>query len=615
MRLREVALPHDITLITTIVAGLVLAFALGFVASRLRLPPLVGYLLAGVAVGPHTPGFVADTGLAQQIAEIGVILLMFGVGLHFSLRDLIAVHRIAVPGAVGQMVTATAIGAGVAYLWGWNLGEGLVFGLALSVASTVVLLRALHQRNALDSGDGRIAVGWLIVEDLAMVLALVLLPALAGLLHQGEASPPAAEGSLGELLVALALTIGKAALFVGIMLGIGKRLIPALLAMVARSGSRELFTLAVLALALGIAFGAVTLFGVSFALGAFFAGVVLSESDLSHRAAAEMLPLQDAFAVLFFVSVGMLFDPSILVREPLSVLVVLAIIVVGKSLAAFAIVAASGYPITTALTVSASLAQIGEFSFILAGLGLSLGLLPAEGKDLILAGALLSITLNPFVFVAVDRLGAWLARKARVCADAQAAGAPPPPVAAAAGGEPLINHAVIVGFGRVGETVGRALATWDLPHVVVELDRLRAEELRERGVSVVYGDAAMPGILTAAAIARARLLIITVANRYQALRILELARAANPAIETVIRTPYEAEVEQLEKAGAGLVVCAEREVALGVMTYALRRMGLSEGETRLFVQSSRRPEDTGMTPAAEPHETVPELRPHRADPP
>lgn len=607
------ALPHDITLITTIVAGLVLAFALGFVASRLSLPPLVGYLLAGIAVGPHTPGFVADTGLAQQIAEIGVILLMFGVGLHFSLRDLIAVHRIAVPGAVGQMVTATAIGAGVAHLWGWHLSEALVFGLALSVASTVVLLRALHQRNALDSSDGRIAVGWLIVEDLAMVLALVLLPALAGLLQQGTARLAATEESLGELLVALALTIGKAALFVGIMLGIGKRLIPALLAMVARSGSRELFTLAVLALALGIAFGAVTLFGVSFALGAFFAGVVLSESDLSHRAAAEMLPLQDAFAVLFFVSVGMLFDPTILVREPLSVLVVLAIIVVGKSLAAFAIVAVSGYPLATALTVSASLAQIGEFSFILAGLGQSLGLLPAQGRDLILAGALLSITLNPLVFVAADRLGPWLAGKSRVRADARARAAAPPPPAAAAVGEPLINHAVIVGFGRVGETVGRALGTWDLPHVVVEQDRRRAEELRERGISVVYGDAALPGILAAAGVARARLLAITVANRYQALRILELARAANPAIEAVVRTPYEAEVEQLEKAGAGLVVCAEREVALGVMTYALRRMGLSEGETRLFVQSSRRPQDTGMPPSAEPHDAAPELRPHRFD--
>ena len=328
-----------------------------------------------------------------------------------------------------------------------------------------------------------------------------------------------------------------------------------------------------------------------------------------------MLPLQDAFAVLFFVSVGMLFDPTILVREPLSVLVVLAIIVVGKSLAAFAIVAVSGYPITTALTVSASLAQIGEFSFILAGLGLSLGLLPAQGKDLILAGALLSITLNPLVFVAVDRLGARFARKARARATAKAAGVPPPPVAATAGGEPFLNHAVIVGFGRVGEAVGRALAAWDLPHVVVELDWRRAEEVRGRGVSVVYGDAAMPGILAAAAIARARLLVITVANRYQALRILELARGDNPAIEAVIRTPYEAEVEHLERAGASLVVCAEREVALGVMTYALRRMGLSEGETRMFVQSSRRPEDTGMAPSAEPHDAAPELRPHRADPP
>ena len=396
-------MPHETSLIATIVMGLVLAFAGGFVASKLRLPPLVGYLLAGVAMGPFTPGFVGDEAVASQLAEIGVILLMFGVGLHFSINDLMAVRRIAIPGAIGQIAVATALATGVARLWGWPLGAGLVFGLALSVASTVVLLRALEERRMLDSVNGRIAVGWLIVEDLVTVLALVLLPALAGALG-GEQPAAGGEVAGGSLGATLGLTLGKVALFLGLMLVVGKRVVPWLLQQVARTGSRELFTLSVLATALGIAYGSAELFGVSFALGAFFAGVVLSETDFSHQAAADSLPLQDAFAVLFFVSVGMLFDPSILWRHPLGVLSVLAVILVGKSLAAFAIVLAFGYPVARALTISASLAQIGEFSFILAGLGTSLGLLPAEGQDLILAGALLSIALNPLVFRAVTAL-------------------------------------------------------------------------------------------------------------------------------------------------------------------------------------------------------------------
>jgi CPA2 family monovalent cation:H+ antiporter-2 len=425
-------MPHETTLIATIVMALVLAFVFGFIASRLRIPPLVGYLLAGIAVGPHTPGYVADTTLALQLAEIGVILLMFGVGLHFSVKDLLAVRRIAVPGAVVQILTATAIGAGLAYAWGWGVGAGLVFGLALSVASTVVLLRALEERKALDSSNGRIAVGWLIVEDLVMVLALVLLPAFAlPLGGGGEAAAGAATG-LPALLLSVALTLGKVAAFIVLMLAVGRRLIPRLLMRVARAGSRELFTLAVLAIALGIALGAVKLFDVSFALGAFFAGVVLSESDLSHQAAADTLPLKDAFAVLFFVSVGMLFDPSIVVREPLAVALTVLTIVLGKSLAAFAIVLALGHPLATALIVSASLAQIGEFSFILAGLGIALGVLPEAGRDLLLAGALLSITLNPLVFQGADRLAGGLARRAarRVAA----AGAAYDPSAAASGG-------------------------------------------------------------------------------------------------------------------------------------------------------------------------------------
>ena len=394
-------LHHESSLITILAMGFVLAFAFGFLAIRLRLPPIVGYLVAGILIGPFTPGIVADIALAGQLAEIGVILLMFGVGLHFSAADLMAVRWIAIPGAVAQIVIATAIGAVMAMMWGWSLGAGLVFGLALSVASTVVLLRALDERNAVGTVNGRIAVGWLIVEDLAMVLALVLLPALAELLsgRAGAASMP-----VPELLADLSLTFGKVILFVAIVMAVGPRVVPWLLSQVARVGSRELFTLAVLAIALGIAYGSAKLFGVSFALGAFFAGLVLSESRFSHKAAADSLPMQDAFAVLFFVSVGMLFDPSIITREPLAVLAVLALILVGKSIAAIGIVLALGFPITTALTVAASLAQIGEFSFILAGLGIVLDLMPTEGRDLILAGALLSITLNPLVFAAVDAL-------------------------------------------------------------------------------------------------------------------------------------------------------------------------------------------------------------------
>jgi CPA2 family monovalent cation:H+ antiporter-2 len=396
---------HDASLVATIAMGFVLAFCFGLLAIRLRLPPLVGYLVAGIALGSSTPGFVADAGMAGQLAEVGVILLMFGVGLHFSAADLMAVRSIAIPGAIGQIVVATAMGIGLAMAWGWSFGAGLVFGLSLSVASTVVLLRALDERNAMTSTAGRISVGWLIVEDLATVLALVLLPALAGLLG-GHVDPhhAAAPDSGLALTFVLVITLGKVAAFVVLALLLGPRLVPWVLKQVARTGSRELFTLAVLAIALGIAYGSAAIFGVSFALGAFFAGVVLSESDFSHRAAADSLPMQDAFAVLFFVSVGMLFDPSILINEPLAVATVLAIIIFGKSLAAFLIVLGLGYPMSTAFAISAALAQIGEFSFILAGLGIATGLLTAEARDLILAGALLSITLNPLVFAAVDAM-------------------------------------------------------------------------------------------------------------------------------------------------------------------------------------------------------------------
>lgn len=400
-------MPHEATLIATFAEGFVFAFAFGYVADRLRLPPLVGYLVAGIFVGPFTPGLVVDGELAAQLAEMGVILLMFGVGLHFSAADLLAVRAVAVPGAISQILLATLVGIGLTQIWGWSPGAGLVFGLSLSVASTVVLLRALEERNRLDTPNGRVAVGWLIVEDIAMVLALVLLPAFAEMLGghaAGTADAHAAPASVGAVFLTLVVTLGKIAAFAALAFLLGPKAVPWLLARVARTGSRELFTLSVLALALGIAYGSAEVFGVSFALGAFLAGVVLSESRFSHKAAAESLPLQDAFSVLFFVSVGMLFDPSILIREPLSVLAVLALIIAGKGLIAFTIVLLLRYPVDMGLVVAAGLVQIGEFSFILVGLGSSLGILPAEGRDLVLAGALLSIVLNPLVFAAADAL-------------------------------------------------------------------------------------------------------------------------------------------------------------------------------------------------------------------
>ena len=399
---------HDVTLIATIAVGFGLAFVFGYIAVRLGLSPLVGYLAAGIAAGPFTPGYVADGAMASQLAEIGVMLLMFGVGLHFSLADLMAVRRLAIPGAVGQIAIATLMGIGLTMAWGWSLGAGLVLGLSVSVASTVVLLKALEERGALTTVNGRVAVGWLIVEDLVMVLALVLLPALAESLGGQVAADAHAAPDGQGLLLTMAITFAKVGAFVAIALGGGPYVMPWLLRQVARTGSRELFTLCILALALGIAFASAMLFDVSFALGAFFAGMVLSESELSHKAAANSLPLQDAFAVLFFVSVGMLFDPSILVREPAMVIGVVALILVGKSLAAFAIVLLMGFPVGTGLVLSASLAQIGEFSFILGGLGVSYRLLAPEGLHLILAGALISITLNPLAFGLAERASAYV---------------------------------------------------------------------------------------------------------------------------------------------------------------------------------------------------------------
>jgi CPA2 family monovalent cation:H+ antiporter-2 len=558
---------HSVPLITTIAAALGLALVLGFAAVRLRLPALVGYLVAGILIGPATPGFVADVALSQQLAEIGVMLLMFGVGLHFSLDDLLAVRRIALPGALAQIAVATALGVGVTRLWGWSPAAGIVFGLALSVASTVVLLRALEDRGVLETVNGRIAVGWLVVEDLAMVLVLVLLPPLAGWL--GGSTGGAGGGSL---LATIGWTLAQVAAFVALMIGFGRRLFPWLLWQVARSGSRELFTLCVVAAAVGIAYGSSVLFGVSFALGAFFAGMVMRESPLSHRAASESLPLRDAFSVLFFVSVGMLFDPQVLVREPLRVLIVLAIIVLGKSVAAFLIVLAVRYPLNTALTVSASLAQIGEFSFILAGLGISLGLLPQEGRSLILAGAILSIAVNPLVFRAVEPLQRRIRSRSKLARLAERPHDPLAELPASVDAEQLTGHVVLVGYGRVGRSIGDALAERGLRFVVAEQNRELVEDLRGRGVHAVTGDASEAAVLIQAHVARARVLVIAVPDPFQVRRMIEIARMVNPGVETVVRTHSEEEAALLRQENATRVFVGEHELARSMAGYVLERV-------------------------------------------
>lgn len=561
-------MPHDTPLIATLVGAFVLAFVLGAIAQRLKLSPLVGYLLAGVLAGPFTPGFVADEHLALELAEIGVILLMFGVGLHFSLSDLLSVKAIAIPGAVVQIAAATVMGMGLAWALGWNLGAGLVFGIALSVASTVVLLRALQERRMVESEQGRIAVGWLIVEDLAMVLALVLLPALSGALGGRTVTTGTIDwlGLGGDVWTTLGITLVKVAGFVVLMLVVGRRVIPWVMHWVAHIGSRELFRLAVLAIALGVAFGSAKLFGVSFALGAFFAGMVLSESPLSHRAAEETLPLRDAFAVLFFVSVGMLVDPSIVVKSPVPLLVTVLIVLFGKSLAAFLIVRAFGYGNSTAFTISASLAQIGEFSFILVALGVDLQLLPAEGRDLILAAAIISILANPFFFLVLDR---YRARHAPLRPEKAATPAPAPKPVPALPETALANHTVLVGYGRVGRLVADGLKAAGTPFLVIEDQGDRLEELKRQGLEAVNANAASAPAIAAANVAGARRIILAIPDGFEASNVLKKARQLNPGIEIVARAHSDAEVEHLRQSGADFIIMGEREVARGMLAHVL----------------------------------------------
>lgn len=546
---------HQTPLIATIAAGLMLAFIFGLIAQRLRIQPLVGYLLAGVMVGPYTPGFTADPALAAELAEIGVILLMFGVGLHFSLKDLLSVARIAVPGAVGQIAVATLMGAGLSWALGWGLQAGFVFGLTLSVASTVVLIRALQDRHILDSTRGRIAVGWLVVEDLAMVLALVLLPAVA-VVTAGEDVPAT------RILFSLLVTLAKVSIFVAVMLIVGRRVIPWLMHHTAHTGSRELFRLAVYAIALGVAYGAAKLFGVSFALGAFFAGMVLGESDLSQQAAEEAIPLRDAFAVLFFVSVGMLLNPAVFIDAPFAMLATVAIIIVGKSAAAYLIVRAFRYPTSTALTVSASLAQIGEFSFILIGLGIDLKMVPKEARDLVLAGAIISIMLNPLVFALLEK---WERDKKGASATSTSPEPPTTTDEAEAESTPvmtsLTGHDVVIGYGRVGSLVGAGLVRDGAKVLVIEAGETASTRARNDGAEISRGNAADPAVLAAANLAGARRLYVTIPEPFEAGQVIQQARLANPTIDILARAHTDAAVEHLDRLGANLVVLGETEIA------------------------------------------------------
>ncbi len=542
-------MPHETDLISIIAVGLLLAFIFGALANRLRLSPLVGYLVAGIVAGPFTPGFVGDQDLAAQLAEIGVMLLMFGVGLHFSIKDLMAVKWIAIPGALAQATVATLLGWGLATWMGWSTVHGLVFGFSLATASTVVLLRAMEDRRLLDTNRGRIAVGWLIVEDLLCVVALVLMPVL------GEITNPAPGGQIhtfGSIVVSMGLTMLQVTAFVAVMLVVGRRVIPWVLERTAGTGSRELFTLSVLSIALGVAYGSAELFGVSFALGAFFAGLLLNESEFSHKAASDSLPLRDAFAVLFFVSVGMLFDPRILVEQPLHVLATVLIILFGKSAAAYLIVRAFGYPNITALTISASLAQIGEFAFIIAGLGVVLGIMNKEAQDLVLAGALITIMLNPLIFVLVDR---WQARhEKRVAEEGTAAPAPGPSLN-------LENHAIVIGFGRVGRELVKLLLENDVPVLVIDESGHHVDRAHAMGIPAIRGNAAADLVLAEAHPEKATIAILAIPQPLEAGETMAKLRAINPSLTLLARAHSDGEVQHLLAHGADGVVLAERELA------------------------------------------------------
>lgn len=551
------ALIEPTPLITTIVLGISTAFVCGMVASKLRLSPIVGYLLAGICIGPYTPGFIANSKIAAQFAELGIVLLMFGVGLHFSLKDLMAVKKIAIPGAIVQMSTATGLGTLLAYYWGWPFSSSLLFGLALSVASTVVLLRALEERNIINTINGHIAIGWLIVEDIAIVLAIVLIPALATGGTQASSDPQA-------LFILLGIALGKIGLFIAIMLIIGKRFLPWILVTVANTKSRELFTLSVFVVAVGIAFGAAHLFSISFALGAFFAGMIIKQSDFAHEVTEKALPFQDAFAVLFFVSVGMLFDPATLIEQPLQVALTLLIIMVGKSIAALAIILLFRYPAKTAFTVSASLAQIGEFSFILGTLGLNYGLLSHEANNLILAAALISITLNPILFKLLDKFYAYASKHPRYSRWMEEDTSTLSHLSDHEKSE-MNDFVIIVGYGRVGQYLRIKMKNAGLDFVVVDQNQETVEPIRQSGEHAIVGDARHRGTLEEALIGKARAIVVAVPDIYEAQRIVKIAREMNPNISILTRARNDKEFDFYKEQNVEHVVIGVKEIAARMM--------------------------------------------------
>jgi CPA2 family monovalent cation:H+ antiporter-2 len=564
-------LDHNISVITTIAAAFIAALVLGFLAEKIKVPALVGYLVAGIVIGPGTPGYIADTEIASQLSEIGIMLLMFGVGLHFSPSELFSVKRVAVPGALIQMGVTTSVGAGIAWLWGWGIAPSLIFGLCLACASTVVLLKSLEVRGELDTMGGRISVGWLVVQDLVTVLALVLLPPFAEIIGGSKSAANAASAAPVSLWWTVGSTLLLVGAFVALMFIVGKRVLPWLLWQVAKTGSRELFTLAVVTTAIGIALGAAAFFNVSFALGAFVAGTVMRESEFSHRAAQETLPLRDAFSVLFFVSIGMMVDPAVFLDQPWRILVVVLVVMFVNFACAVAIVIANRYPLSTALSIGASLGQIGEFSIILGGLALGLGIIQPEVMNLVLAGVLLSITFNTLLFKAVEPLRRWVLSRSAVARRLDQRQDPTSALPMSTDGKYLEGQLVLVGYGRVGKRIGLALSERGIPYVIVEQSRERVEELREQGLAAVSGNLGDPEVLIQAHIAKAAMLVIATPDTVHVRQMVETARLLNPAIEVVVRTHSEDESELLAADGFGKIFFGEEELAKGMVRHIFDR--------------------------------------------
>lgn len=562
---------QNIAVITTIAGAFIAALGLGFLAEKIKVPALVGYLVAGIVIGPGTPGFIADTEIASQLSEIGIMLLMFGVGLHFSPSELFSVKRVAVPGALIQMGVTTSVGAGIAWLWGWGVASSLVFGLCLACASTVVLLKSLEVRGELDTMGGRIAVGWLVVQDLVTVLALVLLPPFAEIIGGSKTGTNAASAAPVSLWWTVGSTLLLVGAFVALMFIVGKRVLPWLLWQVAKTGSRELFTLAVVTTAIGIALGAAAFFNVSFALGAFVAGTVMRESQFSHRAAQETLPLRDAFSVLFFVSIGMMVDPAVFLDQPWRILVVVLVVMFVNFASAVVIVIANRYPLSTALSIGASLGQIGEFSIILGGLALGLGVIKSEVMNLILAGVLLSITLNTLLFKAVEPLRRWVLSRSAVARRLDQRQDPTAALPLSTDRKYLEGQLVLVGYGRVGKRIGLALTERGIPYVIVEQSRERVEELREQGFAAVSGNPGDPEVLIQAHIAKAAMLVIATPDTVHVRQMVETARLLNPKIEVIVRTHSEDESELLTADGLGKIFFGEEELAKGMVHHIFDR--------------------------------------------